>query len=209
MKTILVYKYNGTTDLIQYETDSQLNSYLMKNIDTIETVEEVEAINLCAPVEVEEAPKAISVQNFQSVQNVIDFLQASLETNRIVGSETYTDLAPIIEFVVDRLITDNQLERIAIKRGIPVDTEETAVKLNSDSVIEWLKQNPSDVTEPIIEYILSHLSDDEILELADQNDLTTINDQDMAIDYLSDEGYACINTAFSLKESIEELINHF
>jgi hypothetical protein len=206
----LVYKYNGDTQIIRFNSAEKFNQYLVKNISEIELIEDVEVVDLCAPVEVEEAPKEASKADI-SVKDVIQFLITTSVVNADTTSDDYTDLAPIIEYVVDRLITDLQLKRICADRGISLDTEEAAVELDSDSVIEWLEQNSSDVIEPIIEYILqNHLSDDEIIELADNNGLTIINDEELAIDYLSDEGYACLNTANEgLKDNIEELISYY
>ena len=180
MKTIIVYKYNGTTDLIKYETDRQLNSYLMRNIDTIETVEEVEVIDLC-PVEVEEAPKEAPKAEV-IVKTFIEEFDFLIESGR-------TD---ILEQITDWLMAN-----------LPKS-------ITKERIISFLEDEEEEDTYPIQQYILSHLIECQVEELATDYGLTIINDNDVAIDWLADEGYCCLNTANNtLKENLAELINHY
>lgn len=216
----LVYKYNGDTQIIRFNSAEKFNEYLVKNISEIELVEDVEVIDLCAPVEVKEAPVEAPKAEV-IVKTFIEEFDFLVKDGRTDILEQITDwlIANVvddelfIEYCNSKAVTtisDNELAKSILKdRGCILEAPKADIKFQD--VIQFLDDNEEEDTQPVIDYITeNHLSDDDIIDLADKNSLTIINDEDLAVDYLSEEGYACLNTASDdLKDNIYELINHY
>jgi len=208
----LVYKYNGETQIIRFNSAEKFNEYLVKNINEIELIEDVEVIDLCAPVEVEEAPveppkTEVIVKTFieefeflkEDRKDVLEELTDWLMAN-VVDDELF------IEYCLSRAVTtisDNELAKSILKdRGCILETP-----ITKEQILVYLEDGEEEYVQTIQQFILSRLEEEEVEDLAFEYDLRVINCTDDAVNFLQDEGYICLHRHNDLKFNIQQLLS--
>ena len=221
----LVYKYNGDTQIIRFNSAEKFNQYLIENISEIELVEDVEIIDLdasTAPVEVKEAPVEVkdAPKADMTVQDVINFL--------ITCKSNGSNVEPIIEYVIDVLLSSVCLYGLALEHGLTVisDKEIAAADLREagymvskeapkspemtvQSIIEWVKKGGSDSDdeepENLKNWILENcISDQDIQSEFKERDLDPDLDDDQIRCIADDAGVSVINSDDDAIEHLED-----